>query len=613
MSSKRRFDPKTFLSHVTTRPGIYQMRDADGVVLYVGKAKNLRKRLASYFRTQGLSAKTQALMQAVVDIDTTATASETEALILENNLIKTHRPKFNILLRDDKSYPFIHLSAHPFARLSLHRGARKQGEYFGPYPNVQAVRHALELLQKVFRVRQCEDSYFANRSRPCLQYQIGRCYAPCVGYIDQENYTQTVVATRDFLKGRSDTLLQALTEQMHAASEAQEYERAARLRDQLIELRKVTERQHMVAGVADVDVLAVVSDYGEVCVQALFYRDGHNVTSQAFYPKLPEPLPEAEVLGAFISQFYHERNPPPQLVLSHEPPDADWLIQFLTEKAGRKVQFITQPREERRHWLEMAQENAKMSLSLRLSGKLTMENRFRALAEAFQLPHIPQRLECGDISHLQGENTIASCVVFDRRGALKSDYRRYKIAGITAGDDYAAMRQMLMRRFTRLKNGEGIKPDIFFVDGGRGQLNQALEVFAELGITDVQLIGVAKGQGRKAGLEQFWFPHETQARYLAPDSQAMQLIVQIRDEAHRFAITGHRSGRDKKAKHSMLENIAGVGAKRRQALIRHFGGIQGVLAASCEELARVEGISVTLAQEIYATLHNSPPMHDTKA
>lgn len=603
MSEQRRFDPKTFLSHVTTRPGVYQMRDAEGVVLYVGKAKNLRNRLASYFRTQGLSIKTQALMQAVVDIDTTATASETEALILENNLIKTHRPKFNILLRDDKSYPFIHLSAHRFPRLSLHRGARKQGEYFGPYPNVQAVRHALDLLQKVFRVRQCEDSFFSSRSRPCLQYQIGRCFAPCVDYIDAPNYAQTVAATRDFLKGRSDDLLNDLTAQMQAASERQDYEQAARLRDQLVELRKLTERQHIVSGAADVDVLAAVSDYGEVCVQALFYRDGHNVTSQAFYPKLPEPLPEAEVLAAFIAQFYHERQPPPQLILSHEPPDADCLLDFLSQKAGRKVVFTTQPREDRRRWLEMAEENAKMSLSLRLSGKLTMESRFAALQQAFDLPNIPARLECGDISHTQGEYTVASCVVFDKRGAVKSDYRRYKISDIQAGDDYAAMRQMLLRRFARLKAEAAVMPDIFFVDGGRGQLKQAVEVLAELGISGVQLIGVAKGQGRKAGLEQFWFPEEEQARRLPADSQAMQLIVQIRDEAHRFAITGHRSGRDKKAKQSVLESIAGVGAKRRQALIKHFGGIQGVLAASCEEIARVQGISATLAQEIYATLH----------
>lgn len=435
--SVRRFDPKVFLSHVTTRPGVYQMRDADGKVIYVGKAKNLRKRLSSYFRKTGLSPKTQALMQAVIDIDTTATASETEALILENNLIKTHRPKFNILLRDDKSYPYIHLSAHEFPRLSFHRGTRKKGEYFGPYPNVHAARYSLDLLQKVFRVRQCEDSYFANRSRPCLQYQIQRCYAPCVGNITQEAYAETVAATRAFLNGRSEELTDELTAKMQAASEKQHYEQAAILRDQLIQLRKVTERQHMIAGDADADVLAIASDYGEACVQVLFYRDGHNITSQAYYPKLPEKHDDSEILEAFIGQFYHERRPPPQLILSHSIENTESLAEYLTERAGRKVTLTTQPKEDRRYWLEMAIENAKMSLSLRLSGKLTMERRFQALAEAFHLDAVPQRLECADISHMMGEYTIASCVVFDRRGALKSDYRRYKINGITGGDDYA--------------------------------------------------------------------------------------------------------------------------------------------------------------------------------
>lgn len=610
MSVERQFDPKVFLSHVTTRPGVYQMRDVEGKVIYVGKAKNLKKRLSSYFRSTGLSNKTRALMAMVVDIDTTATANETEALILENNLIKQHRPKFNILLRDDKTYPFIHLSAHDYPRLSLHRGTRKNGEYFGPYPNVQAVRYSLDILQKVFRVRQCEDSYFANRSRPCLQYQIKRCYAPCVGYMDKDEYKQTVAATREFLNGRSSELLTALTDKMQQASDTQHYEQAAILRDQIIQLRKITERQHITAGEADADVLAITTDYGEACVQALFYRNGHNITSQAYYPKLPEMQPEADILAAFIGQFYHDRPPPPQLILSHSVPDADGLVAYLSNRAGRKVSLTTQPREDKRRWLEMAMENARMSLSLRLSGKLTMENRFRALAEAFQLPDIPERIECSDISHMMGEYTIASCVVFDQRGALKSDYRRYKISGITGGDDYAAMRQMLTRRFERLKkaqeegNPDSVMPDIFFVDGGRGQLRQAIDVFETLNIQGVQLIGVAKGQGRKAGLEQFWFPNEKTARYLAPDSQAMQLIVQIRDEAHRFAIAGHRAGRDKKVKKSVLEQIAGIGAKRRQNLLKHFGGMQGIEAASIEELARVSGISATLAAEIYATLHD---------
>ena len=599
----RQFDPKTFLSHVATLPGVYQKRDAEGKVLYVGKAKNLRNRLSSYFRDSGMSAKTRALMRQVVDIDTTITHSETEALILENNLIKTHLPKYNILLRDDKSYPYIHLSAHAFPRLTLHRGARKGGEYFGPYPNVQAARYALEILAKVFRVRQCEDSYFASRSRPCLQYQIERCYAPCVDYIDRAAYAETVAHTRDFLNGRSDALLQELTTKMEAAAENRAYEQAALLRDQLIQLRKTTEKQHMVAGEADVDVLAVATAYGEACVQVLFYRDGHNVTSQAYYPKLPEETPEADILAAFITQYYHERHAPPQLILNHELADADTIAAWLSEKNGRKTTLNSHSRDTRRKWLELAEENAKLSLGLRLTGKLTMQQRFAALAEAFAWPDIPERLECIDISHTQGEATVASCVVFDHRGALKSDYRRYNIRDVAAGDDYAAIRQTVSRRFERIRKEDGVLPDVLFIDGGKGQLRQAVEVFNELGISGVHLVGVAKGQGRKAGLEQFWFPHEETARYLPPDSQAMQLIVQIRDEAHRFAITGHRAGRAKNSKRSVLEQIPGVGAKRRQALLKYFGGLAQIRLAGVEELARVPGVSETLAKEIYATLH----------
>lgn len=601
--SKRQFDPKIFLSHVTTLPGVYQMRDAEGKVIYVGKAKNLRKRLSSYFRETGLTRKTQALMRLVVDIDTTATNTETEALILENNLIKQYQPRFNILLRDDKSYPYIHLSAHEYPRLSLHRGARKSGEYFGPYPNVQAVRYALDLLQKVFRVRQCEDSYFANRSRPCLQYQIDRCYAPCVGKISREEYAQTVQATRDFLHGKSDELLESLAEKMQQASAKQAYEQAAMLRDQLMQLRKITEKQTIISGAADLDVIAIATGYGEACVRVVFYRNGQNITSRSFYPKLPEMQPDAEILQAFIGQFYLQRKPPAQILLSHELPDSEAVQEWLSQMAEKQVTLTTNPREMRRRWLDMAEENAKLSLGMRVSNKISMEKRFQDLAQSLHLKTMPQRMECADISHFQGEYTIASCVVFDHRGAVKSDYRRYKIHDITPGDDYAAMHQMLKRRFTRLQNGEGIKPDIFFVDGGKGQLKQAMEVFEELGVTGVQLIGVAKGQGRKSGLEQFWFPDEPVPRFLPAESPAMQLIVQIRDEAHRFAITGHRAGRDKKAKHSVLEAIPGVGAKRRQALLKYFGGLAMIAGASVEDIARVPGISATLAEEIYATLH----------
>lgn len=611
MSAERRFDHHIFLSHVSTLPGVYQMRDGDGKVLYVGKAKNLRKRLASYFRKTGLSRKTAALMEQVVDIDTTITQSETEALILEGNLIKAHRPRFNILLRDDKSYPYIHLSEHAFPRLTFHRGARKGGEYFGPYPSVGAARYAMDILQKVFRVRQCEDSYFANRSRPCLQYQIERCYAPCVGYINELDYAETVRHTREFLSGRSETLLEELSQKMTEAAEKQAYEQAAMLRDQLIQLRKVTTQQNMVSGEADADVLAVTTAYGEACVQVMFYRDGHNVTSQAYYPKLPEESAEGDILTAFITQFYNQRRAPKQVLVNVDLPERPALSDYLTAQSGHKVTITSQPREARRKWLDMADENAKQSLALKLAAKMAMHKRFAALAEAFSLETIPERMECFDISHTQGKQTVASCVVFDQRGAVKSDYRRYNIKGITPGDDYAAMRQVITRRYSKMQaqrnqDGEdqsGKRPDVVFIDGGKGQLRQAIEVFAELGIEDVQLIGVAKGQGRKAGLEQFWFPGESMARFLPSDSQAMQLIVQIRDEAHRFAITGHRNARAKNSHKSLLEQIPGIGAKKRQALLKYFGGLAMVERASIDDLARVPGISEALAKDIYATLH----------
>ncbi|MBV7434825.1 excinuclease ABC subunit UvrC [Cardiobacteriaceae bacterium TAE3-ERU3] len=612
MSVERRFDHHIFLSHVSTLPGVYQMRDGDGKVLYVGKAKNLRKRLSSYFRKTGLTRKTAALMEQVVDIDTTITQSETEALILEGNLIKAHRPRFNILLRDDKSYPYIHLSEHAFPRLTFHRGARKSGEYFGPYPSVGAARYAMDILQKVFRVRQCEDSYFANRSRPCLQYQIERCYAPCVGYINEKDYAETVRHTREFLSGRSETLLEELSQKMTEAAEKQAYEQAAMLRDQLIQLRKVTTQQNMVSGEADADVLAVATAYGEACVQVMFYRDGHNVTSQAYYPKLPEESSEGDILTAFITQFYNQRRAPKQVLVNADLDEKAALSDYLTVQSGHKVMITSQPREARRKWLDMAIENAKQSLALKLAAKMAMHKRFAALAEAFLLEKIPERMECFDISHTQGEQTVASCVVFDQRGAVKSDYRRYNIKGITPGDDYAAMRQVIMRRYSKMQaqrdegseDHSGKRPDIVFIDGGKGQLRQAIEVFAELGIDDMQLIGVAKGQGRKAGLEQFWFPGESIARFLPSDSQAMQLIVQIRDEAHRFAITGHRNARAKSSQKSVLEQIPGIGAKKRQALLKYFGGLAMVERASIDDLTRVPGISEALARDIYATLHD---------
>ena len=602
-SESRAFDAKVFLSHVTTLPGVYQMRDKNGTVLYVGKAKNLKKRLSSYFRESGLSAKNRALMALVVDIETTTTANEAEALILENSLIKAHRPRFNILMRDDKSYPYIQISDHAFPRLAFHRGARRKGEFFGPYPNSGAVRQALDVLQKVFRVRQCEDSFFANRSRPCLQYQIERCYAPCVGFISAEDYAQTVAHSRAFLSGRGEALFAQMSDEMNAAAERLDFERAAVLRDQIALLRKVGGAQHRQGG-QDCDVLAVATGYGEACVQVMFYRAGEQVASQPYFPRVPEECTHEEIMSAFVAQFYAEREPPAQLLVSCMPEDAEMLGAYLAERAGRKVGIQAHPRELRRKWLDAAAENAALNLNMKLSAKLSMQTRFAALAEAFAWEDVPERIECVDISHTQGDSTVASCVVFDTRGALKSDYRRFNIQGVAAGDDYAAIRQVVTRRFARVQDTPDMRlPDVMFIDGGKGQLRQAVEAAQALGVTGVKLIGVSKGQGRKAGLEQFWLPGQSTPFFLPADSQAMQLVVQIRDEAHRFAIHAHRKSRAKKSQGSLLEQIPGVGAKRRQALLKYFGGLGMVEQASLEELCRVPGISRQLAEDIYAHFH----------
>lgn len=598
---ERAFDPHTFLSHVSTLPGVYQMRDQQGKMLYVGKARDLRKRLSSYFRPP-LAPKTALLMEQVFDIQTTITQSETEALILESNLIKSHRPKYNILLRDDKSYPYIHLSAHEFPRLALHRGARAGGEYFGPFPSSESVRETLNILQKIFRVRQCSDTFFRSRSRPCLQYQIERCYAPCVALISAQDYAQSVAHTRDFLSGRSQALTELLSKEMEAAAAALQYERAAVLRDQLVQLRKVTETQHISVGSGDCDVLATVCRYGQACVQLMFVRDGRNIGSRAYHPRLPEELPESDVLQAFMAQFYMQHTPPAELLLSHQPSEAALLEDFLSQRAGHAVKWICAPRGERAKWLQMAERNAAENLSIRLAGQMAMQQRFAEFAQAFDID-VPQRIECIDISHTQGTNPVGSCVVFDQHGAQRQAYRHYNIRGVQAGDDYAAIAQVIERRFARLIDEEAVLPDVMLVDGGKGQLKRALTVLEELGVSGVLLIGVSKGMGRKAGLEQFWLPEEHVPRHLPADSQAMQLIVQLRDEAHRFAITGHRARRAKAAKHSVLEGIPQVGPKRRRALLKYFGGLHLLREASTEDIARVPGISHALALQIYTTLH----------
>lgn len=603
------FDHSLFLSNVTQQPGIYQMFGSDGVILYVGKAKNLKARLSSYFRKTGLTPKTQALVARIARIEVTVTASEIEALILEQNLIKSNRPPYNILLRDDKSYPYIFISSgEDYPRISFHRGAKKKkGDYFGPFPNVGAVKESLHFLQKTFRVRQCEDSVFKNRTRPCLQYQIKRCTAPCVELVAPEDYKTDVYHTGLFLTGNSDKLLGELADKMDVASQQLEFEKAAAYRDQITALRRVQSQQIIEEGNGDIDVIAAEMRASAICVHILFIRQGRILGSRSFYPHATLAETPAQLLAEFIPQFYlanTARDIPRELIVSEALEEADLLRSALQEAAGRQVAINHQVRSHRAQWLQMAVTAAQQNIIAHINSKKNSLDRFVALQEALGLEDTLQRLECFDISHSSGELTVASCVVFDTNGPLKSDYRRFNIEGITPGDDYAAMEQALTRRYTRLQNGEGKLPDILLIDGGKGQLGKAIEVLAELGVQDVQLIGVAKGSTRKAGFETL-FDGETGAEIVLPgDSPALHLIQHIRDESHRFAITGHKQRRDKKRKTSTLEGIPGIGASRRRELLRHFGGLTEVQNASINDLARVNGISQKLAEEIYAYFHN---------
>ncbi len=603
------FDHKAFLSRLTTRPGVYQMYDKAGSLLYVGKAKNLRNRVGSYFRASGLEAKTLALVSKISDIQITVTATEMEALLLEHNLIKEQQPPYNILLRDDKSYPYIYLSSDDeFPRLSLHRGAKRgKGRYFGPYPSAGAVRESLHLMQKVFKVRQCEDSYFNNRSRPCLQYQINRCTGPCVGLVSHEDYAQQVERSSLFLQGKSPELMVQLADDMEAAAQEMAYERAAELRDQLAQLQHVQASQGIEGGTGDLDILAAAVSGGRACVQVLFVRAARVLGSKTYYPPLKLDESPEEVLEAFLPQYYlsGEREVPAELIVNAMPPDAAVIAEALTVQAGRKVKLRHRVRESRARWLQLAAQTAQTNLRAHLEGQQTASHRLQALQNVLQLPEAPQRLECFDISHSSGEATVASCVVFDEGGPRKSDYRKFNISGITAGDDYAAMQQALERRYKRLKDGEGALPDVLFIDGGKGQVSQAMSVMEELQIPGVEVIGVAKGVTRKAGFETL-IHGATGAEYqLNSDNPALHLIQHIRDEAHRFAITGHRARRDKQRRASVLDGIPGVGAKRRRELLRHFGSAGGVRNATVEELTKVTGINARLAQQIYDTLHTS--------
>jgi excinuclease ABC subunit C len=608
--NRQPFDSKAFLKNLTGLPGVYRMLDADGTVIYVGKAKNLKRRVTSYFSRQDKSAKTAVLVSQIHQIEITVTHTENEALILENSLIKEHQPRYNILLRDDKGYPYIYLSDEVFPRLSFHRGRRdKPGRFFVPFPSASAVRESLNLLQKLFPVRQCEDSFYRSRSRPCLQYQIKRCSAPCVDYIKAEEYGEDVRHAVMFLEGKNNAIIDELVRRMEQASNSLEFERAAHYRDQIANLRRVQEKQYVMgSGSGDLDVIAAVARNGVGCVQVFFIRNGRNLGNKTWFPRHTADSDEAELLAAFLPQYYlgggaQERPIPPEILINQILPEKELLEGVLTGLAGRKVTVSHRLRGERSRWLQLACTNAEQALSAHLANKLNIMSRFEALQEALQLDDMPQRIECFDISHTMGEATVASCVVFDTNGALKSDYRRYNIEDITPGDDYAAMHQALTRRFKRLKEGEGKFPDVLLIDGGMGQLRQAEQVLEELQVIGVILIGVAKGPTRKPGVEQLLLSGQEHPIILPPDSPARHLIQQVRDEAHRFAITGHRQRRAKARRVSPLESVPGLGPKRRQQLLRQFGGLQEVARAGVDDLSTVKGISRQLAQAIYDAFH----------
>jgi len=598
-------DHQAFLKTLTTHPGVYRMLDGAGNVLYVGKAGDLKKRVSSYFRKRGLPVKTQALMTQVVDIQVTVTHTAAEALLLESNLIKQLRPRYNVLLRDDKSYPYLYLSTEQeFPRLSLHRGARRgKGRYFGPYPSAGAVRESLQLLQKLFRVRQCEDSFFSNRSRPCLQYQIKRCTAPCTGYIDAAAYAADVKRTTLFLEGKSSEVINELVEAMQQAAGRQAYEQAAEYRDQIVSLNQVQEKQYISTGRGDLDILACLTGQGSACVQVFFVRGGRNLGNAVFYPRVPMDSGSVEVLAAFIPQYYLGKAVPAELLVSHAPADAGLIEEVLGNLSGHRVTIRDRLRGDRARWMQMALNNAGHALHAYLNTRKGFAGRLRALAEALSLDELPQRIECFDISHTRGESTVASCVVFGVEGPLKSDYRRFNIKDIQPGDDYAAMEQALTRRYTRLQQGEGHLPELLLIDGGKGQVATAAQALEELQVTGVQIVGVSKGPGRKPGLESLHLHGQRKVLHLGADSPALHLIQQVRDEAHRFAITGHRLRRARSRNTSPLEQIPGIGPRRRQQLLQQLGGIKEVARAGVEDLSRIKGINRTLAQQIYDAFH----------
>ncbi len=598
------FDPKPILKNLPNLPGVYRMINAAEEVIYVGKAKDLKKRVSSYFNKNLVYPRTRMMVSNIVKIETTVTHNEAEALLLENNLIKGLMPRYNVLFRDDKSYPYITLTGDEFSRLAFHRGAqKKQNQYFGPFPNAVAVRESIQLLQKVFKLRTCENTVFANRSRPCLQYQIERCTAPCVGFIKPEDYANDVNHAAMFLQGKTNEVMNALGDKMNTAAANQEYEQAVVFRDRMQALRQVQAKQFVSDfSVNDADVIALATNNGGHCINLVMIRGGRHLGDKSYFPKNSQDAEPSETISAFLTQHYVAQNTPPLIVCGVEFDTKDFE-QALSEQAGRKVKIQTNAIGDKRVWLKMAQTNAELALTQQQQTSSNQAARLLALREALHLPENIERMECFDISHTMGEATVASCVVFDKGDLQNGEYRRYNITGITPGDDYAAMRDVLTRRYKKVAAGEGKRPDLVFIDGGKGQLGVAIEVMQEVGLEDILLIGIAKGEERKPGLETMIFGDTGEMVNLPPDNIGLHLLQQIRDEAHRFAITGHRAKRAKARITSSLEDIAGIGAKRRKALLTRFGGLDGVKNASMDEIAQVEGISKSLAEKIYGEFH----------
>jgi excinuclease ABC subunit C len=597
------FDARELLASLPNRPGVYRMLNATGETLYVGKARNLKKRVASYFQKTGHAPRTTLMIGQVARVETTVTRSEGEALLLENNLIKAHQPRYNVVFRDDKSYPYLCLTGERFPQLRFHRGKlEKPHTYFGPFPSAGAVREGIAVLQKVFQLRTCEASVFANRSRPCMLYQIQRCTGPCVGLVTEHDYQEDIKNATLFLHGKTTEVLEHLQRQMDEAAAALAFERAAKIRDKITRLQQLQSRQFVESATAgDIDVVAVVTEQGLTAVNVVMIRGGRHVGDRTLFPEHAESALLAEISGAFLMQHYLDRPAPPTIIA--EGVDDEVLAEVLSAQADRKVSLVANPGGERRVWVTMASENARLAIRQRLAQKATQDERLAALQEALGLPSSVQRIECFDVSHTMGEAAVASCVIFDRRALQTGEYRRFNVTPPTGGDDYAALREALTRRVARIVAGEYPAPDLLVIDGGKGQVSVAAEVLAEQGLHATQLIGIAKGPERKPGLEEIIFPDHPHALSLPADNPGLHLLQQIRDEAHRFAIQGHRARRGKARVASSLQEIGGIGSKRRHALLTHFGGLKGVQAASIDDLARVPGISRALAERIFASLH----------